>query len=199
MTVRRMTVRMARRVLPAGVLAMMLVPLPGFAQEPQPFSTSRLRQASTTIQAINQSDRHIVLLGPDGQRLMLEAGPQVENFNDVRPGDRVVVSYYDGIVAEVKPPGEGTPGTKGASKAVTSPPGDMPAGAVGKTVVTTVRVDSVDADNHTISFKRPDGITRKMAVEHPDAQRFIGQLKPGDEVQVTYREATAVSIEPARG
>jgi hypothetical protein len=38
-----------------------------------------------------------------------------------------------------------------------------------------------------------------MSVEHPDAQRFIGQLKPGDEVQLTYREATAVSIQPARG
>ena len=39
-----------------------------------------------------------------------------------------------------------------------------------------------------------------------DAQRFISQLKPGDplkrgdEVQVTYREATAISsIQPARG
>jgi hypothetical protein len=30
----------------------------------------------------------------------------------------------------------------------------------------------------------------------PDAKRFIETLKAGDEVEVTYREAVAVSIEP---
>jgi hypothetical protein len=109
------------------------------------------------------------------------------------------VSYYEGLVAEVKPKGEGAQGVQSAKGKATSPPGEMPAGAVGHSVATTVRVESVDPATHTISFTRSDGITRKMAVEHPDAQRFIGQLKPGDEVQVTYREATAVSIQPARG
>jgi hypothetical protein len=199
MIVRKLTLTMARRAKPAGVLALALAPLCASAGETQPFATSKLKQASTTIQAISQSDRHLVVLGSDGQRVLVEAGPAVKNFNDVRPGDRVVVSYYEGIVAEVMPKGEGVRGVQGTAKKATTPPGDMPAGAVGKTVATTVKVDAVDPATHTISFKPADGITRKLAVEHPDAQRFIGQLKPGDEVQATYREATAVSIEPARG
>ena len=37
-----------------------------------------------------------------------------------------------------------------------------------------------------------------MAVVRPDARQFVEKLKPGDEVQVTYREAVALSIEPKK-
>jgi hypothetical protein len=182
---------------PLGLLMLMMLPLHGVCAEPEPFATSQLKKATTTIQAINQSDRHLVVLGADGQRHVIEAGPAVQNFNDVRPGDRVVVSYYEGVIAEVTPKGEGA--QKAATAKSRTPSDTMPAGAVSSTVATTVRVDSVDTASNTVTFKRPDGITRKLAVEHPDAKRFIGELKTGDEVQITYREATAVSIEPARG
>jgi hypothetical protein len=192
-----LTLRKVR--LGVGVLGLAVLPLCISAAEPEPFTTSRLKQASTTIQAISQSDRHLVLLGDDGKRLLVEAGPGFKNFNDVKAGDHVVVSYYEGVVAEVKPKGEGVQGVQGATGKSTSPAGEMPAGAVGRAVATTVRVESVDPATHTITFKRPDGVERTMTVEHPDAQRFISQLKSGDEVQITYREATAVSIQPARG
>jgi hypothetical protein len=169
------------------------------AQQPQPFKSSKLKQASTTIQAISQSDRHLVLLGEDGQRLLVEAGPAVKNFDQVRPGDHVVVSYYEGLVAEVMPKGAVAQGTQGAAAKARTPAGDMPAGAVGSTVATTVQVESVDPSDHTITFKPSDGVSRTLTVVEPDARRFVGQLKAGDEVQIRYTEATAVSIEPARG
>lgn len=199
MLARTITLTLRRTRIGVGVLGLVVLPLCVAAAEPEPFVAGSLKKASTTIQAISQSDRHLVLLGENGERLLVEAGPAVKNFNDVKAGDRVVVSYYEGVVAEVKPKGEGTQGVQGATKQATSPPGEMPAGAVGSAVATTVRVEAVDPSTHTITFKRSDGIPRTMSVTHPDAQRFIGQLKPGDEVQVTYREATAVSIQPARG
>jgi hypothetical protein len=182
-----------------GVAAVSIASAWVAAAEPQPFQSSRLKHASTTIQAVSQSDRHVILLAEDGQRLMVEAGPAVKNLAQVRPGDHVVVSYYEGLVAEVKPKGEGVQGTQGAAAKAHTPAGDVPAGAVATTVATTVRVESVDPSNHTITFKPPDGISRTLTVQEPDAQRFVGQLKAGDEVQVRYTEATAVSIQPARG
>jgi hypothetical protein len=101
------------------------------------------------------------------------------------------------VVAEVQPKGQAA---QGATTAKSRAPSDaLPGGAVAKTIATTVRVDKVDPASNTITFKGSDGIARKMPVQHPDAKRFIGELKPGDEVQITYREAAAVSIEPARG
>ena len=196
-----LTTSLSPRKTPRQLLlgALVLASWCAVAAEPEPFVSSKTKQASTTIQAISQSDRHLVLLGEDGQRLVVEAGPAIKNFDQVRPGDHVVVTYYDGLIAEVKPKGAGTQGVQGATTTAQTPAGEMPAGAVGHAIATTVRVEAVDPASSTVTFKRPDGVTRKLAAEEPDAKRFIGKLMSGDEVQITYREATAVSIEPARG
>lgn len=171
------------------------------AQEPRPFEASKTRTTTATIQAISQSDRHVVLLGTDGSRLLVEAGPEVRNFDKVRPGDRVVVTYTQGVIAEVKPKGEGlgAEAPKGAAAKARTGAGEMPAKAAGSTIVTTVTIESVDSSFDTVTFKPADGVIRTLAVESPQGKEFIDQLKPGDEVQITYREAAAVSIEPARG
>ena len=79
-----------------------------------------------------------------------------------------------------------------------TPHGEVPAKAIGKTIETTVRIDSVNAAADTVTFTRPDGISRTMTVENPDARKFVERLNPGDQVAISYREAAAVSIQPAR-
>ena len=200
MIIRSLRVRKMTRTLPSCVLAVALGAANAQTETqttPEPFSTGKVVTATTTIQAINQSDRHVVLLGEGGQHFMLEAGPEVRNFDKVRPGDRVVVSYMQGVVAEVKPKGVGS---TGATSGTTRPqPGERPSTATATTLAKTVKVESVDTDDHTITFKPADGIPRTLPVESTDGRRFISELQPGDEVQVTYCEAKAVSIEPARG
>lgn len=197
MLIHSLRVRRVVRTLPSCLLVLALGAANAQTETPAPFSTAKLKTATTTIQAVSQSDRHVVLLGEGGEHFMLEAGPEVRNFDKVRPGDRVVVSYMQGVVAEVKPRGEAS---SGAISATTHPqPGERPSAATVTTVAATAKVESVDTDDHTITFKPSDGISRTLPVESSDARRFISELKPGDEVQVTYREAKAVSIEPARG
>jgi hypothetical protein len=42
-----------------------------------------------------------------------------------------------------------------------------------------------------VTFRRPDGFVRTLAVEDPNARRFIHDLRQGDKVEVTYIEALA--------
>lgn len=166
-------------------------------EKPRPFETSRTTQTTGSIQAVSQSDRHLVLLTNDGSRVLVTAGENVSDFDKVRPGDRVSITYHEGVIAEVKPAGEGTPGemtTRQKRKA-----DEMPTKGVGQTIATTVKIQSVDPSENTVTFTRPDGIERTLEVQTPEGKEFINQLKPGDEVQVTYREASAVSIKPAAG
>jgi hypothetical protein len=48
-----------------------------------------------------------------------------------------------------------------------------------------------------VSFTGPQGMLRTITVQNPDAQAFIKKLKKGDEVEITYTEALAISVEPA--
>jgi len=47
-----------------------------------------------------------------------------------------------------------------------------------------------------VTFIGPSGLSRTVDVVDPKAQQFIAQLKKGDEVELTYVEALAVTVEP---
>jgi hypothetical protein len=61
-----------------------------------------------------------------------------------------------------------------------------------------VRVQSVDLANNAVDIVGLDGAQRRIKVVDPKAREFIRGLKPGDNVQLTFTEAVAVAVEPAR-
>jgi hypothetical protein len=172
---------------------------------PKPVKDESLQQIAATVTAVDPPARALELTGPQGDRALVIAGPEVRNFDQIRTGDRVIATYYQAIAADVRPRGRaGVSADESndndqteASVLSRAPPGERPAAAAGRSIATTVKIKSVDTSFNTVTFERADGITRIAAVEKPDAQRFIRQLRPGDEVQITYTEATAVTVAPA--
>jgi hypothetical protein len=63
-------------------------------------------------------------------------------------------------------------------------------------VATTVVIESVDRATSSVTFTGPAGMTRTVHVKDPEAQEFIAKLDQGDEVELVYTEAIAVSVEP---
>lgn len=167
-------------------------------RDPEPFSASRTKSATATVQAVSQSDRHLVIKTTDGTRLLIEAPSDVTNFDQVQQGDEVILTYHEGIVADVARPGQEPQDTRMTTAQGRTQPGEVPTKAMGKTIATTVQIESVDPSSDTVTFRRPDGIARTLTVNNPDAMRFAESLTPGSQVQITYREAAAVSIQPAR-
>jgi len=168
----------------------------------KPFVQDELQQFTATVEDVDQQNRTVVLLAPDGNRAIFSVGSEVRNFAQVKKGDRVVLSYYVGVAAEIKPhqkKGEGSTEPEETVLSARAPAGERPAAAVSQSVTTTVQIEAVDTSFNTVTFKRPDGIVRTIAVNSPDAQKFLRTLKPGDAVEITYTEATAVSVEPASG
>jgi hypothetical protein len=168
------------------------------ARDPEPFAASRTKSATATVQAVSQSDRHLVIKTADGGRLLVEAPSEVTNFDQIQQGDEVILTYHEGLVAKVARAGQEPQDTRTTTDQGRTPPGEVPTKAMAKTIATTVQIEAVDPSADTVTFTRPDGITRTLTVDNPDAMRFAESLKPGAQVQITYREAAAVSIQPAR-
>ena len=152
---------------------------------------------TATVESVDQADRTMVLKGESGAHIVVVAGPDIRNFNQVKVGDRIMLTYMVGVAVQVKPRGTPASAPVEATSENRSAPGQKPAMAQGHSLMTTVKIDSIDTSFNTVTFKRADGITRVVAVEDPDARRFIRSLKPGDSVEISYTEATAVSLEPA--
>jgi len=63
---------------------------------------------------------------------------------------------------------------------------------------TAVTWRKFDKKANVIHFYGSDGLARSIPIKSPEGQEFAGKLKPGDEVEVTYTEALAVTVEPAK-
>lgn len=187
-----------RRTLTLTALSALTVFAGCAAKPPEPIVIENTQTVSATVEAIDPGTRLVTLAGPDGHPETVQVSDDVRNLAQVKPGDRVVVRYYESLAAAFKKKGEST--TEGAVEqtagAIRAPDGQRPAGALGQIVTATVTIHSVDRSTHTVMFVGPGGTMRVVAVKDPAAQKFIQDLKSGDEVELTFTEALAISVEP---
>jgi hypothetical protein len=168
----------------------------GCAAAKEPFQRQETLEATAKIEAIDPVNRLLALSGPSGRATIL-AGPEVKNFDQIHVGDEVKITYTAAVAAAITKSKE-KPTTTLDTASYTAPKGSKPAAAVGATVSTTVQIESVDTSFETVTFKRPDGFVRTIAPASPEGKKFIKTLKKGDMVDVTYTEALAISVSPAK-
>jgi PBP1b-binding outer membrane lipoprotein LpoB len=166
------------------------------SEPPAPISREEKMELTATVEAIDHQTRMVSLRSPEGRKATVYASPEVHNFDQIKVGDVVAVSFYAAIGAEVTTPDKATQGVQHDSATIRAAKGERPGAAVAQTVTTTVEIDSVDTSMNTVTFRRDDGLVRVLPIEDPKAQAFIKELKRGDLVQVTYMEAVAVSVRP---
>ena len=191
------SMKIMEKWLGVGALGAIVMAAQVGAQEgPAPVEVQDLLEITATVKAVDLATRTVTVSDGAGNDYAIEAGPEVRNLAQVKVGDEVVVSYYSALAAEFKKPGEGVQ-LQTEAAAARAPVGERPAAVAGQRVTATIVIDSVNAEENTVTFTGPRGL-RTVAVEDPSAQAFIKQLKKGDEVEVTYTEALAISVEPAK-
>jgi len=168
------------------------------AAKPQPsVQREKLQEVSATVVSVDAATRMLGLQGDDGSTANFAVGEEVKNFPQIRVGDKVVVSYYRGLAAELQP--KGTPLSKKVDQldvGTTSQAGTKPGAGVGTAVRGTVVIEKADTKANTVTFKRPDGTSRTLPVESPEGREFLAKLKKGDQVEVLYIEAVAIEVRP---
>jgi hypothetical protein len=164
---------------------------------PEPVVVDSMDHVTATVESINPSTRVVGLNSADGL-FYVEVGPEVRNFGQIRVGDQVNVAYYEAVAAQLKPRDEATAAPQETVEAYRAPLGSRPGAAVGHTISTTVKIQSVDTSFNTVTFQKQDGSVHTVAVNSPQGQAFLKSLHPGDEVDIAYTEAVAVAVTAAR-
>lgn len=162
-------------------------------EEHSPFVREQVRTIEARVESVDLSSRKLVVRSLSGERTEYSLGEDVKNLDRVRIGDRVVLYYSMGVAAEIKP--AGTPMTQHSESTSSNGKSDLlPQGTVGRRVTTTVEFESLDAKGRTVTFKRPDGMSRTVRLGNDRALEFAKRLKAGDRVGITYTESTAFKI-----
>lgn len=150
-------------------------------------------ELTATVAKINHETREVTLKGPDGQEYSFIAGDQVRNLAQINAGDLVTATYTEAIAYEVRRGGQAD-----ATEAVAlgrAPVGERPAGILAHEVVLTVEIVAIDHETPTVTFRGPQGNTRTILVRHPEK---LEGVNVGDTVDITYTEALAIRVDPAR-
>lgn len=186
-----------------SAVVVVLAVLSACASEPPPPTVAQKTQTVTAkVLAVDTQERLLVLQGPEEQ-VTIEVPQSVKNLESVKVGDALEVTYYVGVAAvfaSQSQPAEGFDkrDVTVRSGAVNTPEGTPPGRAVGHAVTARVTIQSVDREFQTVTFKGPRGMTRIVGVNDPKMQTFVSQLKPGDDVDLTYYEALAARVIPAQ-
>ena len=171
------------------------------AEPPEPAKIENTREVTATVESIDVATRMLTLRNAEGESFTFQAAPEIRNLPQVKVGDKVVARYYEALAAQLRRRGDGTGETEApvVEAAVgRAALGEKPAAAIGTQTTQTVRVTAIDKKNHVVNFYGSDGLARSLPVRTPQGQEFVSKLKVGDEVELTYTEAIALSVETAK-
>ncbi|HVE07035.1 MAG TPA: hypothetical protein VNE00_07270 [Paraburkholderia sp.] len=147
---------------------------------------------TAAVVAIDAATRTVTLKEKSGRLFEVQVGEEARNFDQLKLGDVVTIQYREAISLSLMK----TTGPRSASQRTIeerSAPGAKPGGTVGREVTVIADVIAVDAKAKTVTVKGPHGNTVKVIVEDPEQMKNIHK---GDQVQVVYTEAVAISVTP---
>jgi hypothetical protein len=168
----------------------------GMAVQSSPGSVTAAQtvRVTATITKIDPATREVTLKGPKGNEFVVTAGDQVKNFAQMKVGDLVNADYIEALSLDLKKGGGMTVGKTEDSGMKSAKAGAAPGAIAGRQVTVIADVVDVDPARQVVTLKGPQR-TVELKVNDPDQFKLIAK---GDQVQATYTQALAVSVEPAK-
>jgi hypothetical protein len=161
---------------------------------PTDLDQSMLVETAAEVVEVNQKAR-MITLKLDGRMATVSVGKDVTNLGEIKAGDYLEVTYYEGKQVSILPPGSVQPGT--TTDVLAGKDAPVPEVA-GRQITRTAEIVDVDPFKKTVSFRGADNRVREMALGGTDLEHYLTKLKKGDTVQVTFVEAVALALKPAK-
>jgi len=172
-----------------------LVGLTGCASN-RPSGTHRTEvehEAVMTVEAIDVPNRLVTVKGASGDSVTVYVDESKKDFPQAAVGDKVRVSYSESFAVRLTKPSAVTGEVK--VKEETSEPKPSKQSGKATTEVTAIaKIEAVNQDGSVVTFTGPRG-RRTLRVVDTSMCDFVRELRPGDKVEVTYKEALALSLE----
>jgi len=164
--------------------------------------TEQTTTLNAVVETVDPASRELLLRGGGGAQsgalMSMVVSPRVQRLNQIRPGDRVTVQYYQALAAQaVTPLSRSSQPFENVAVDRRETAG-RPGGEVTRVRRGRITVTAVDTAANSISFIGPNNVPRTVVAQNPEVQAFIRRLRVGDQVDLVYEEALAISVEPMK-
>jgi hypothetical protein len=144
-----------------------------------------------TVTKIDKKARTIFFKNNEGESKFV-AGPEIKNFDQIKKGDRLNVTYELAVAIElIKTKSDGIRSKVETSTEVASKPGEKPTRTITNTTTIIADIIAVDRPKKLVSVKGPSGKVTVVTVKNP---QLLADVNVGEQVKVIYFDAMAASI-----
>jgi Cu/Ag efflux protein CusF len=148
-------------------------------------------QLQGKVKSVDKKTRAVVVVGPNGNEILFNLSDEVRNFDQIKVGDLVTLTYAHALALELRKSEKKELRTRVDSEnAVTAKPGEKPGVMVEKSVRVIADVVAVNPKAQTITLRGPKR-TLELAVKDP---AMLQKVKVGDQVEGVYVEAVAMTV-----
>lgn len=152
---------------------------------------TRTLNLEAKVESIDYTTRQVTLVDQEGGKQTFTVGPEAVNFDKVKTGDEVRLSYQEELVIYLKE--LDAPSTDGAQVVAARAEGtEKPAGFAAGQIEVTAKVTAIDLANHAATLTFPNGESRTVPVR-PDVELREDQV--GREVVIQKTAAIAIAVD----
>ena len=189
---------MLKKIMVFGVIFLLTVSGTVFGQGQKerraPRAISDVIDIEAKVEAIDYEKREVLLRGPTGNLVTIEAGEEAKRFNEINVGDTVHVQFFTYLKAEFRDPTEDEIATpfvilEDTVKTVKDLP---PAAAAGSVIKAVVTIEIIDRPDMIVTVKGPRG--NYVSIPVADA-KLLEELRIGEIVVLTYLDIVALALE----
>jgi len=161
-------------------------------REPGKVSVTGTVKTKSTIVGIEADTRTVWLKDSKGKIVQVTVGEEAKNFDQLKLGDTVAAEYTQALTLSLKK--STGPATVSQSETLNRAlEGAKPGGSAARAITVMANVVALNPQTRTVTLKGPQGNSVDIVVEDPEQFK---RVKKGDQVEVVYNEAVAISVEP---
>jgi len=150
-------------------------------------------KVSAEVTAVDAATRTVTLKGPKGNVFDVVADEKVRNFDQIKVGDHLRVTYAQAVALELKKGGQSLRSKVDKTNTARAAEGEKPAAGAAREVTVVADVVQVDKKKHTITLRGPS----QTVVLHVEDKSILDKVKAGDQVEANFVVAIALVMEPA--
>lgn len=140
---------------------------------------------------VDKKTRTITFKNKEGTSKFV-AGPEITNFDQIKKGDRVNVTYELAVAIElIKTKSDGIRSKTETSTVSKSKASEKPAEKITNTTTIIADIVEVNREKKLVSVKGPSGKITTVTVKNP---ALLADVNVGEQVKVIYYDAMAASI-----
>lgn len=140
---------------------------------------------------VDKKSRTITFKNKEGTSKFV-AGPEITNFDQIKKGDRVNVSYELAVAIElIKTKSDGIRSKVETNTVSQSKPNEKPSEKITNTTTIIADIVEVNREKKLVSVKGPSGKITTVTVKNP---ALLADVNVGEQVKVIYYDAMAASI-----